>query len=239
MFSLLSLGGMAMGAFETWTNKEGKSVELELINVTEVDGQKVGEFRMRNGKTAKLKASDLALVDASRLDEWKPAEGAAGGAASSGSTAATPYDKYLDRHLVALNAQGSRFTALKEFKKPQKYYLFYYTASWCGPCQKFTPSLVEFYQKHNKGNGDFEIILVTSDSNEDSMEKYASEKKMIWPQVKMGKAADFKKDFKHPGGGIPNLVLTDTEGKLLKTSYEGDKYLGPHAVMSHLESLLQ
>ena len=62
---------------------------------------------------------------------------------------------------------------------------------------------------------------------------------MAWPQLKLSKAEGFKKTFKHPGDGIPNLVLTDVSGKLLKTSYEGDTYLGPGVVVTHLRSLLQ
>jgi len=70
------------------------------------------------------------------------------------------------------------------------------------------------------------------------MENYSVEKKMPWPQLKLSKVEKFKKEFKHPGTGIPNLVLCDLEGKLIKTSYVDGKYIGPHAVMQHLETLL-
>lgn len=227
----ISLAGSASAAFESWTNKDGKSVELDLVNVTQVDGQAQGEFKMRNGRSATLKASDLAEADAKRLAEWKPS------ATAAATPAASVFDDALGGNLVALKGKG--LAAKKDFVKPTKYYLFYYTASWCGPCQKFTPSLVEFYNAKKPGNDEFEIILVTSDSDEDSMEQYAVEKKMEWPQLKLSKVERFKKEFKHPGGGIPNLVLTDTEGKLLKTSYEGKNYMGPAVVMNHLGSLLK
>jgi thiol-disulfide isomerase/thioredoxin len=224
----VSLAGSAYAGFEKWTNKDGKTVELELLKVSEAGG----EFRMRNGRTATLKASDLSEADAKRLAEWKPEIAPAAAAAVP-----SVFDKALDGNLVAL--KGKKLASHREFVKPKKYYLFYYTASWCGPCQKFTPSLVEFYDSKKPGNDEFEIILVTSDRDEDAMEQYAIEKKMGWPHLKLSKAEDFKKDFKHPGTGIPNLVLTDTEGKLLKTSYEGSNYLGPAAVMNHLGSLLK
>ncbi|RYD21258.1 MAG: redoxin domain-containing protein [Verrucomicrobiaceae bacterium] len=224
----VSLAGSASAAFESWTNKDGKSVELDLVSVTQVDGQAQGEFKMRSGRTATLKASDLSEADAKRLSEWK--------APATAAAATSVFDDALDGNLVSL--KGKKLASQKEFVKPTKYYLFYYTASWCGPCQKFTPSLVEFYNAKKPGNSEFEIILVTSDSDEDSMQEYAVEKQMTWPQLKLSKVDRFKKEFKHPGRGIPNLVLTDTEGKLLKTSYEGDKYLGPAVVMNHLGSLL-
>ncbi len=228
-----SLVASASAEFATWTNKDGKSVDLDLVKVAQVDGRTQGEFKMRNGRTAILKASDLSAADAKRLADWKPAAATPPVAAASPSV----FDPFLDGDLVAL--KGKSLASQKNFVKPAKYYLFYYTASWCGPCQKFTPSLVDFYNKNKPGNGDFEIILVTSDSDEDAMEGYAAEKKMLWPHLKLGKVERFKKEFKHPGRGIPNLVLTDTEGKLLKTSYEGDNYLGPAVVMNHLGTLLK
>ncbi len=98
---------------------------------------------------------------------------------------------------------------------------------------------MDFYNANKPGNDEFEVILVTSDSDEEAMEKYAADKKMPWPQLKLSKVEGFKKTFKHPGTGIPNLVLTDISGKLLKTSYEGDTYVGPSVVMTHLGTLLQ
>ncbi|RYD49100.1 MAG: redoxin domain-containing protein [Verrucomicrobiaceae bacterium] len=225
--------GVSFAGFEKWTNKDGKPAELELVKVTETAGVKTGEFKMRNGKTISLKATDLAEADAKRLDEWKTAT------AGEAAVAAAPsvFDKVLDGNLVKLSGKS-----LKKFEltqKPTKYYLFYYTASWCGPCQKFTPSLVEFYDKNKPNNDTFEVVLVTSDSDEKDMEEYAVEKKMNWPQVKLSKADKFKKEFKHPGSGIPNLVLTDLEGNILKSSYEGADYKGPNVVMNHLGTLLK
>jgi len=86
---------------------------------------------------------------------------------------------------------------------------------------------------------DFEVILITSDNDEKAMDGYAAEMKMPWPQLKLAKTAKFKQEFHHPGGGIPNLVLTDLQGDLIKTSYEGATYVGPTVVMNHLETLLK
>ena len=217
-------------AFEDWTNKEGKTAQLELVEVIGEADSKEGVFKMRNGRMVNIKQADLAEADVKRLADWKPAAATASGAASV-------FDEALDGNIVILD--GKRLKKHELASKPTKYYIFYYTASWCPPCQAFTPSLVKFYKANKPNNDEFEIILVTSDSEEKDMEKYAISKDMTWPHLKLSKADKFQKKFNHPGGGIPNLVLTDLEGKLIKTSYEGKNYLGPTVVMDHLAGLLK
>lgn len=221
----------AHAEFRNWTRADGKAAELELISVTESGGIKSGEFKMRNGKSISLAADTFTAADAKLLAEWKPKETAAAPAAA----AASAFDEVFDGNLVKLS--GKSLKSYKDGVKPEKYYLFYYTASWCGPCHKFTPSLVEFYNKNK--DAAFELVLITSDSDEGAMEEYAAEMKMPWPQLKLSKTEKFKKEHIYPGGGIPNLVLTDLEGKLIKSSYEGKNYVGPSVVMNHLAGLLK
>lgn len=223
------LAASASAEFRTWTRNDGKTAELDLQSVSEANGEKSGTFRMRNGNTVTLKASVLADADAKLLAEWQPP-------AAAGKTTSV-FDDALQGNLVKLS--GKSLKPFKDFVKPTKYYMFYYTASWCGPCHKFTPSLVEFYNKNKPGNPEFEVVLITCDSDEKAMEGYAAEAKMPWPQLKLAKTDKFKKEFKHPGGGIPNLVLTDLDGKIIKSSYEGKTYVGPTVVMQHLGTLLK
>ena len=232
------LTATARAEFKVWTRTDGKTAELELISVTTAGSEKSGVFKMRDGRSVTIKQSTLEAADAKRLDDWKPAA-AAGGLTGEAAGAAEPsvFDKILDGNLLKL--KGKSLKPFREMEKPAKYYMFYYTASWCGPCHKFTPSLVEFYNKYKPADRDFEVILITSDSDEKAMDGYAAEMKMPWPQLKLAKTAKFKQEFHHPGGGIPNLVLTDLQGNLLKTSYEGTNYVGPTVVMNHLETLLK
>jgi nucleoredoxin len=198
------MAGVSLAGFETWTNKDGKAAELELTNVIDKDGEKAGEFKMRSGKTVTLKASDLSDESAAKLKEWQPPATAA---------AATPsvFDNVLDGNLERLD--GKKLKKCEDATKPKKYYVFYYTASWCGPCHQFTPSLVKWYNDNKNDN--FELVLITSDSDENAMEEYAAEMKMPWPQLKLRKAQDFKKEFKHGVTGIPSVIVCDLEGKNL------------------------
>jgi len=205
----ISLSLPLSAAFESWTNKDGIAAELDLVEVTGEGDAKEGVFKMRNGRKVNIKAADLAEADAKRLQDWKPAA-----AAADASGAASVFDEVLDGNLVMLD--GKKLKKHELASKPEKYYVFYYTASWCPPCQAFTPSLVEFYKKHK--NEKFELVLITSDSDEDDMEGYAVDKKMPWPQLKQSKAKSFKGKFDHGVRGIPSVIVCDLEGKIVSAN---------------------
>lgn len=209
LLTLLASAGVAFAGFETWTNSEGQEAKLDLVKVEDVAGEKVGTFRMVGGRTVTLKASQLAEADAARLAEWKA--GADEDAAATGGGPGSVYDELFDGNLLVLD--GKSLKRAKDLAKPAKYYVFYRTASWCGPCQKFTPSLVDFYNENK--NDDFEVVVITSDSSEDAMEEYARDKKMPWPHLKLRKVEDFKEEFPDKGTGIPYMVVANLEGEIV------------------------
>ena len=92
----------------------------------------------------------------------------------------------------------------------KKYVIFYFSAAWCGPCQKFTPQLVDFYNKNKDKN--FELVFVSSDRDEKSMLKYMKSKKMSFPAVKFSKLGKANLS-QFAGRGIPFLAMVDGEGK--------------------------
>lgn len=204
----LMLAGVSYAGFENWTNSAGKTAQLELVKVTEVDGEKVGEFKMRTGKTVSLKASDLADADAQRLAEWKP-EGEADTAVAD---VPSIFDDLLDGNLIKLDGKK---VSKAELVKPTKYYVFYYSASWCGPCQQFTPSLVEFYNESK--NEEFEIFYIPGDNDEKSMEGYMEDKKMPWPALKLSRAEKFTEKVDHEVAGIPFIAITTPDGEVVES----------------------
>ena len=224
----------AFAAFETWTNKAGQSAKLSLTRTLDKDGEVAGEFKMENGKSVTLKASDLDEASGKRL----AAENEKRLAKEKPAVAASIFDKLLDGNLVKL--QGKSLKKCDDATKPTKYYLFYYTASWCPPCHAFTPTLVSFYDEMKaKHKTEFELVLITSDNDEAAMTEYAAEMKMAWPQLKLSKTSKFKSEVNHGIKGIPSLVLTDLEGKVLQGSYDNGTYLGPQVAMTKLEELLK
>lgn len=217
IFSLsLALFGPAHAKFETWTSADGREATMKLLEVLEEDGEKIGRFSLRGGQIVKVKAADLSDASVAKMESWAESNGSEGGAGGGAQTPSV-FDDHLDGNLEILS--GSRLKRLGEFAKPTKYYVFYYTASWCGPCQQFTPSLVEFYNEHK--NDSFEIILISSDRDEGAMEDYAEDKKMPWPHLKLRRVEKFREEFNHGVTGIPSVIVCEADGKMLG-NYRGN-----------------
>ncbi len=202
LLSLLCCGSLH-AEFRDWTSADGKKAQLELLSVKEINGEKVGLFKMQNGNTVKIKSSGLGADDAKALAEWKPSMFKSG--------PSSVFDASLDGNLVRL--EGAEFVPVQSLDRPKKYYVFYYTASWCPPCRAFTPTLDEWYEKNKNEN--FELVLITCDRAEPAMLGYAKDKKMPWPQVAIAKVGQFRASHQHGVSGIPALIVCDLEGKNL------------------------
>ncbi|KAK4842012.1 hypothetical protein QYF36_014231 [Acer negundo] len=88
----------------------------------------------------------------------------------------------------------------------------YFSASWCGPCRRFTPTLVEVYNELSP-TSDFEVIFVSRDKDDTSFNEYFS--KMPWLAIPFSDSETrdhLNALFKVRG--IPNLVLLDDNGKV-------------------------
>ncbi|XP_059447545.1 probable nucleoredoxin 1 isoform X2 [Corylus avellana] len=92
----------------------------------------------------------------------------------------------------------------------------YFSASWCGHCRHFTPSLVEVY-KELSTKGDFEIIFISAYEDEESFNGYFS--KMPWLAIPFSDSEKrdlLNEEFKVRG--IPTLVIIGEDGKVVSDS---------------------
>ncbi|XP_030545103.1 probable nucleoredoxin 1 [Rhodamnia argentea] len=92
----------------------------------------------------------------------------------------------------------------------------YFSASWCGPCHQFTPTLAEVYNEVSP-RGDLEIIFISADEDEESFSEYFS--KMPWlavPFPDSDKRDSLDELFEVRG--IPHLVFLDGTGRVLTDS---------------------
>ena len=114
--------------------------------------------------------------------------------------------------------------------------LIYFSAKWCAPCRKFTPDLIEFYNK-NKDKLGFEVVLVSIDSSKEEMDSYMKDYDMPWLAVPFKKHENRQKLKEIYGAeSIPCLVLVDRDGKVISSSYAGTIYVGPRKVLEDLLS---
>ncbi|XVF84990.1 hypothetical protein PTKIN_Ptkin17bG0083100 [Pterospermum kingtungense] len=115
----------------------------------------------------------------------------------------------LDRDfLVRNNGDQVKIDSLKGKKLG-----LYFSASWCGPCRRFTPKLEEVYSQLSP-KGDFEIIFVSGDEDEESFNGYFS--KMPWLAIPFSDSETRSRlDDLFKVMGIPHLVLLDENGKVL------------------------
>ncbi|XP_028794268.1 probable nucleoredoxin 2 [Neltuma alba] len=94
----------------------------------------------------------------------------------------------------------------------------YFSAQWCVPEQKFTPKLIGIYEKikqvlSEKGEEDFEIVLISNDRDEASFQSYFGS--MPWLALPYGDA-EMKKLARHfDVQGIPCLVIIGPDGKTI------------------------
>jgi nucleoredoxin len=119
----------------------------------------------------------------------------------------------------------------------KKLIALYFSAHWCPPCRKFTPSLVDFYNRVAPLHPEFEIIFVSSDRSADAMQTYMRETKMPWPAIDYSKIAVKPEITKYVGSGIPCLVLIDATGKVISDSFAGKEYLGPQKVLTDIDAI--
>ena len=113
----------------------------------------------------------------------------------------------------------------------------YFSAHWCGPCRKFTPQLVEYYNRVAPQHPEFEIVFYSNDRSPADFETYMRETNMPWPAIDFGKLKGKQALAKDAGPGIPSLVLFDSNGTLISSSYAGSKYRGPQQVLADIDAI--
>jgi nucleoredoxin len=212
----------------TWTSRTGSGIEAHFVKQ---------EYAMvyltkEDGGSVKIRLSELSSEDRAYVKEAKKSKPQA--AATKVAKNDSVFAKLLDKNLVSV--QGKKVESHEMTTNPE-YYAFYFSASWCGPCRRFTPQLVDFYNKQKDLAEFCEVILVSADQNQKAMEQYMAGAKMPWPALSHDKAGS-REVRQYAGGGIPCLVLVDKKGKVVSDSYIKGKYVGPGRVMHDLKALL-
>ena len=92
-------------------------------------------------------------------------------------------------------------------------------ASWCGPCRKENPHLIEIYNKY-KDKG-LLLISVSLDTDEKSWKKAVKEDGLEWIQACDLNGADGKAARAYRVTGIPHIFVLDGNNKIIGEKLKG------------------
>ncbi|CAB9507513.1 Probable nucleoredoxin 1 [Seminavis robusta] len=97
----------------------------------------------------------------------------------SGDEVASASDEMIEQHFgpSLLTSVGGPSKPTTSLFKGKELIALYFSASWSHSCEKFTPKLVDFYNKVGKDNG-MEVVFISSDNDRPSFEEYYG--KMPW-----------------------------------------------------------
>ena len=239
---LLSLRGLLLAtvlpfsvhaALEPWTHN-GSVIQAECLGVK---GDYV-VFKKADGTRLLIPHAKLTAADQRRVEglEFK----------SSGNTVTIAPAKTIEPSefsRIGAALQGKLVTlngrALQDVKSDRlagtQFYAIYYSASWCGPCRRFTPELVKAYPAIKAAHPEFEVIFVSADRGEDEMKHYMMDDRMPWPGLRYREAQTNPTLNRYQQSGIPNLVFIDGNGQILSKSYDDKgRYLGPMKVLADI-----
>ena len=102
-----------------------------------------------------------------------------------------------------------------------RYLLIDFWASWCGPCRRENPNLVEVY--YDFRNKNFEILGVSLDRDKDAWLEAIKTDNMTWPQLSDLRGWDCYASRLYGVLSIPSNVLLDPKGVIIAKNLRGDR----------------
>jgi nucleoredoxin len=188
---------------------------------------------------ASLSAEDVAYIK-NREEATTSVVSATPPPSTSTAHKASGYSTIADMLAGKLVVPGENgFTDYSPGNPSPDYFAIYFSAGWCGPCHRFTPKLVDFYQQMKPRHNNFEVIFVSNDRNEQEMLRYMRGLSMPWPAVRFAEIKSLPEIKKLEGPGIPCLVIIDAQGNVVADSFENGQYVTATVPMKKLGKLLE
>lgn len=124
---------------------------------------------------------------------------------------------FKDFEMLDLNGKTVK---LSQWAGKGKYVFVDFWASWCGPCLREMPNVVEAYKRfHDKG---LEIVGVSFDKDKKNWTAAVERFGMTWPQMSDLKYWESAAVSLYGIRGIPANVLLDPDGKIIALDLQGD-----------------
>jgi hypothetical protein len=134
--------------------------------------------------------------------------------------------------------EGSLVHFDDEVLEHKKIFVFFFSGNSSAPGRKFTPQLVDYYNRVAPEHPEFEIVFFSVDRSQFGMETYVGQSNMPWPMVAYDKLASkglVVQKFVH---GVPCVIVLSGSGNILFNSYGTEKDLGPEKALEALDKIL-
>ena len=128
-----------------------------------------------------------------------------------------PGKKFINFEMA--NPEG-KMVQLSDYVGQGKVVLIDFWASWCGPCIKDMPEIVELYKKY-KGK-DFNIVGVSLDKDAEAWKGALKKYDMTWPQMSDLKGWQNEGAQLYAVNSIPCTVLVDGDGIIIARNLRGE-----------------
>ncbi|WP_340066163.1 AhpC/TSA family protein [Ascidiimonas aurantiaca] len=135
-------------------------------------------------------------------------------------------EKFVDFAMADVEGNPKKLSDVKG-----KVILLEFWASWCAPCRKENPNLVETYNRfHPKG---FEIFAVSLDEEPENWLKAIEKDALTWHHVSDLLGSDNEAGLIYGVNGIPDNFLINEQGVIIDRNLRGE------ALNKKLEELLE
>lgn len=135
-----------------------------------------------------------------------------------GKKGESPMAKALKGKTVKLSGDHFKPYNISSAKRPD-YYLIYWGASWCGPCQASAPDLVKLYNKNLASSSRVELVHVSFDRGPEGMKSFMGKHKMKFPAVEPADARSIGLLGPLTPSSIPSYKLVDSKGRVIAEGY--------------------
>lgn len=120
-----------------------------------------------------------------------------------------------------MNDPEGKEVKLSDYVGKGKVVLVDFWASWCGPCRREMPNIVEAYKQY-KGKK-FEIVGVSLDKDAESWKAAIEKLGITWPQMSDLKFWDCEGAKLYAVSSIPHTMIIDGEGTIVARGLHGEE----------------